>query len=74
VKIARYVLSRAFDSGFDLKLMAKDVGIAESLVSNAGFDGPVTAAVRAVLDAGLAELGAEADHTETYRFITRENG
>jgi len=74
VKIARYVLSRAFDSGFDLKLMAKDVGIAESLVSNAGFDGAVTAAVRAVLNAGLAELGAEADHTETYRFITRENG
>ena len=40
-KIARYVVSEAYDSGFDLKLMAKDVGIAESLAAAGGFDGPL---------------------------------
>ena len=72
-KIGRHVLSGAFASGFDLKLMAKDVGIAESLVAGAGFEGPVTAAVRAMLDASLETLGEDADHTETYRFITRDD-
>ncbi|MGC6452690.1 MAG: NAD(P)-dependent oxidoreductase [Candidatus Puniceispirillaceae bacterium] len=70
-KIARYVLSGAFDSGFALKLMAKDVMIAESLASAAGFDGPVTGAVRGFLDDELASLGEAADHTELYLSVTK---
>ena len=65
-KIARYVLSESYDSGFDLKLMAKDVAIAESLAAAAGYDGPVTEAVRQYLEDGLALLGEAADHTEIY--------
>lgn len=65
-KIARYVISESYDSGFDLKLMAKDVAIAESLAVAGGYDGPVTEAVRQYLDDGLASLGEAADHTEIY--------
>ena len=65
-KIERYVLSENFDSGFALKLMAKDVAIASSISAASGTYGPVTDAVRQFLEAGLASLGDEADHTELY--------
>ena len=70
-KIARYVVSEAYDSGFDLKLMAKDVAIAQSLAMDGGFDGPVTGAVLQFLTEGLDALGEAADHTEAYRHVTR---
>ena len=73
-KIARYVVSEAYDSGFDLKLMAKDVAIAASLAETGGFDGPVTDAVRQFLQDGLASLGDAADHTELYLGITKGRG
>ena len=72
-KIARYVVSEAYDSGFDLKLMAKDVGIAQSLAMAGGFDGTVTDAVRQFLEDGLATLGEAADHTELYLQIQKDN-
>ena len=72
-KIARYVVSEAYDSGFDLKLMAKDVGIAQSLAMAGGFDGAVTDAVRQFLEDGLATLGEAADHTELYLQIHKDN-
>jgi len=71
VKIARYVVSEAYDSGFDLKLMAKDVAIAASLAAAGGFDGPVTEAVRRCLEEGLVTLGEEADHTELYLSLVK---
>ena len=73
-KIARYVVSEAFNSGFDLRLMAKDVAIAASLAEAGGFDGPVTDAVRQFLEDGLASLGDAADHTELYLGITKGRG
>ena len=73
-KIARYVVSEAYDSGFDLKLMAKDVAIAASLAEAGGFDGPVTDSVRQFLEDGLASLGDTADHTELYLGITKGSG
>ena len=73
-KIARYVGSEAYDSGFDLKLMAKDVAIAASLAETGGFDGLVTDAVRQFLQDGLASLGDAADHTELYLGITKGRG
>ena len=73
-KIARYVVSEAYNSGFDLRLMAKDVAIAASLAEAGGFDGPVTDAVRQFLQDGLASLGDAADHTELYLGITKGRG
>ena len=64
-KIARYVVSAAYDSGFDLKLMAKDVGIAHALAAAGGFDGAVTDAVRQVLEDGLARALAGDEHADT---------
>ena len=72
VKIDRFVLTEAFDSGFALALMEKDVTIAADLMSDAGYDGPVSAAVLGDLRAGLARLGADADHTELFRYLTGE--
>ena len=72
VKIDRFVLTEAFNSGFALALMEKDVTIAADLMSDAGYDGPVSAAVLGYLRAGLARLGADADHTELFRYLTGE--
>ena len=72
VKIDRFVLTEAFNSGFALALMEKDVTIAADLMSDAGYDGPVSAAVLGYLRAGLARLGADADHIELFRYLTGE--
>ena len=40
VKLEPFIISRSYASGFSLQLMAKDVGIASELITNAGFDAP----------------------------------
>ena len=74
VKIDRFVLTDAFNSGFALALMEKDVTIAADLMRAAGHDGPVSAAVLDDLRSGLAMLGTKADHTELFRYLTRGDG
>jgi 3-hydroxyisobutyrate dehydrogenase len=72
-KVARFMLSGKFDSGFALALMEKDVGMAEKLAEQLGIPAPELAMVRARLSAGLAALGATADHTEMYRFVSEQS-
>ena len=74
VKIDRFVLDESYDSGFALALMEKDVSIAASLMAAATRQGPLAGAVLAQLRDGLERLGADADHTEIYRAITRDDG
>ena len=46
VKMMPFIASRRYDSGFFLRLMAKDVTIASELMTNAGFDAPITPALK----------------------------
>ena len=69
VKMMPFIASRRYDSGFFLRLMAKDVTIASELISNAGFDAPITPALNRYLAAALDELGPDADHTGLYEMV-----
>jgi 3-hydroxyisobutyrate dehydrogenase len=68
-KILPHVLSRKFDSGFALALMAKDLttafGLTETTATPSLFAGPTLEAARAA----LAELGPDADHTAIARWL-----
>ena len=69
VKMMPFIASRRYDSGFFLRLMAKDVAIASELINNAGFDAPITPALNRYLAAALDELGQDADHTGLYEMV-----
>jgi 3-hydroxyisobutyrate dehydrogenase len=68
-KILPHVLSRRFDSGFALALMAKDLatafGLTETTATPSIFAGPTLEAARAA----LAALGPDADHTAIARWL-----
>jgi 3-hydroxyisobutyrate dehydrogenase len=73
-KILPHVLSRRFDSGFALALMAKDLttafGLTETTATPSIFAGPTLDAARAALDA----LGPDADHTAIARWLEERVG
>ena len=62
-KIEPFVLSRAFDSGFGLSLMAKDVRTAAAIAARLEVPLGVGERVVAVADAAEAGLDRGADHT-----------
>ena len=69
VKMMPFIASRRYDSGFFLRLMAKDVTIASELINNAGFDAPITPALNRYLATALDRLGQDADHTGLYEMV-----
>ena len=71
VKLDKFVLTRAFNSGFALQLMAKDVNIARQLIEAAGYSTAATEALASCLDEASEQLGLGADHTELYRYVTQ---
>ena len=68
-KIIPFIAARSYDSGFFLRLMAKDVSIASELITNAGFDAPITPALNSYLATALEKLGHDADHTGLYEMV-----
>ena len=56
-KVERYMLSRAFNSGFALDLMRKDVGIARGLAGALDLDAPWLTACAALLAEADDRLG-----------------
>jgi 3-hydroxyisobutyrate dehydrogenase len=74
VKMARFVLSRAFDSGFGLKLMAKDLRTALDLAHETGTPVPVGASALEECVAALRALGTGADHTEVAAYVESRAG
>ena len=69
VKMIPFISTRQYNSGFFLRLMAKDVSIASELITKAGFDSPVTPALNSYLADALETLGHDADHTELYEMV-----
>lgn len=74
VKLPRYVLTGAFDSGFTASLLEKDVGIATALGHSLGIDTALSDAVQERWAQLNAELPAGADHTEIIRPLERSSG
>jgi 3-hydroxyisobutyrate dehydrogenase len=72
-KLKPFVLSRAFDSGFGLDLMVKDLTIALGIAREGGVAAPLAAQVRELWAAALAS-GVGPDHTEAARFSERLAG
>ncbi len=71
-KADRYMLNHAFNSGFALGLMDKDVGMANRLAKELGIDAAELGFVSQLLAKILAELGPAADHTAVYDFAEKK--
>lgn len=69
VKIKPFVISGAFNSGFSLALMAKDLRIAADLAKHLGLGIPQIASVADLWERARDKLAADADHTEIYRYL-----
>jgi 3-hydroxyisobutyrate dehydrogenase len=68
-KFRQFVLSRSFNSGFALDLMAKDLTIAMSLAHDSKAVAPFAALCREIWAAASTTLGGNTDHTELARFV-----
>ena len=71
IKIDKFVLTQAFNSGFALNLMAKDVAIASDIIAENGYMLPLTGDLADYLKEALEALGGDPDHTEIYRHLER---
>ena len=69
VKMKPFVISEAFNSGFSLALMAKDLRIAADLADHLDLPLPQIQSVAALWEAAKGGLGAQADHTEIHRHL-----
>ena len=72
VKLMPYIASRQYNSGFFLKLMAKDVGIANDLITKNGFDSQTNKILSEYLFKALELLGHNVDHTALYELVNPE--
>lgn len=73
-KIAPFVLSRTFDSGFSLALMAKDLIAADRLASSNGLEPRMSRLAVEMAVAARNELPEGADHTEVARWLEDVQG
>ena len=69
VKLKPYIISRRYESGFFLSLMAKDISIADQLMKNAGFGTPTSSALNDYLSEAVEVLGPKTDHTGLYEMV-----
>ena len=73
-KISEQVLSRRFETGFTVGLMAKDVGIAADIAAEMDLEAPFLARCRELWEEAEEALGGAADHTEVVRLWEGWNG
>ena len=69
VKWPTFILPEAYDSGFGLRLMLKDMRIALQLEQEAGVPAPLGQAAVAAWAAAAEDLPPTADHTEIARWL-----
>lgn len=68
-KIPNFVLPRTFDSGFALKLMAKDVRLAVDLAHEVGTPARLLEDLSAIYTAAEETMGDAADNTDVVRYL-----
>ena len=69
VKLKQFVLSDAYNSGFDLSLMAKDIGIAADLAEAMEARADLLRQTAQMWREANDEIGAGADHTRMFEFL-----
>jgi 3-hydroxyisobutyrate dehydrogenase len=72
VKWPKFILPQAYDSGFGLRLMLKDMRIALQLEQEVGVPAPIGQAAVAAWAAAAEDLPAAADHTEIARWLAAQ--
>jgi len=70
-KFRQYVLSRNFDAGFTMGLLAKDLSIALQVARETSTAAPLSALVREMIVSSEAVFGPAADHTEMAKLCER---
>jgi 3-hydroxyisobutyrate dehydrogenase len=68
-KFSQYILNNAFNSGFALALMVKDLALAVEVAKACGVPADLSQACLKVWAAAQAELGSNADHTEIAKHV-----
>jgi 3-hydroxyisobutyrate dehydrogenase len=63
-KFKQFVLSRKFDAGFTMGLLAKDLSIALQVGRETATAAPLSALVNEMIVSAQAKFGPDADHTE----------
>jgi 3-hydroxyisobutyrate dehydrogenase len=63
-KFKQFVLSRKFDAGFTMGLLAKDLSIAMQVGRETGTAVPISALVNEMIVSAQSRFGSDADHTE----------
>lgn len=73
VNFPKWILNEAFDSGFTMGLMRKDVGLATKLAAQGGLDLPATQAIAAIWENSRELLADGADFNEIFKYGASEN-
>ena len=67
VVLSEHVVTGRYDTGFALRLLAKDVGIAADLAAAEGVEAPTCALVSKRWAEAAADLPAASDHSEAHK-------
>jgi 3-hydroxyisobutyrate dehydrogenase len=68
-KFKQFVLSRGFNAGFTMGLLAKDLSIALQVGRETGTAAPLSALVKEMIVSAEAMFGSDADHTEMAKWV-----
>jgi len=68
-KFRQFVLSRKFNAGFTMGLLAKDLSIAMQVGRETGTPAPISALVQEMIVSAQAKYGSGADHTEMAKWV-----
>jgi 3-hydroxyisobutyrate dehydrogenase len=69
VKLKQFIISKSFDAGFPLRLMAKDVRTADDMARKLGVAAPLADLCAELWDAAAQQLDEAADHTAVIRYL-----
>jgi 3-hydroxyisobutyrate dehydrogenase len=73
-KFKQFVISRRFDAGFSMGLLAKDLSIALQVGRETATPAPLSALAKEMVVAAEAMFGSDADHTEMAKLCERLAG
>lgn len=73
VNFPKWILNGAFDSGFTMGLMRKDVGLATKLAAQGELNLPVTQAIAAIWEDSRELLADSADFNEIFKYGASDN-
>lgn len=73
VNFPKWITNEAYDSGFTMGLMRKDVGLATGLADRLGIDLPATETIASIWENSREMLDDSADFNEIYKYRKRSN-